>query len=78
MKIISHYQRDELLHDLYSKEELLRFIKGHEWFNDKVKEIWEAYDAHPNTPRKWKNDWERDLSLYIARSFWKSDNGYGD
>jgi len=55
MKIISHYSRDSYLKELYNQKELLAFVNGKEWFEEKLTEIWLAYYDHVKMPTKFQD-----------------------
>lgn len=63
MQIVSHYSRDNYLHELYAKKELLVFLNGIDWFNQQINEIWNAYYDHVKMPNKFKN-FEMDKSKW--------------
>jgi hypothetical protein len=67
VKIISHYQRNDLLMALYVKRELLTFINGREWFNEQINDIWRAYYEHVNMPQKFR-------LIDVDRYKWETDN----
>ena len=62
--------RDARLHDLYERRDLLEFMYGQKWFNERVTEIhheyWRCYTSDPNYRTR----------LAIEEYCWAEQHGY--